>query len=227
MENNLSLPFETLGQIKHLCTALIEEVSPQWCQYTLFGLYFKQRLWKDYEEYLKVHLPYVRRVTRIWDLTEHEAHMSNRIRVPVEGGTEYTKSIVIGSRFRGNSSKITFKQLRRAINRNVNRTNLCLGYERFSVNGLPDTGHCMLLTKFNSKIYMMDRALTDSNPVKNYINMGRGSDGQPLQLGKNKRTRNFLVEDIWSEELQDAIVGVVWMVSSVELYFYKEFKGRL
>jgi hypothetical protein len=74
---------------------------------------------------------------------------------------------------------------------------------------------------------MMDRALTDSNPVKNYINMGRGSDGQPLQLGKNKRTRNFLVEDIWSEELQDAIVGVVWMVSSVELYFYKEFKGRL
>ncbi len=57
--------------------------------------------------------------------------------------------------------------------------------------------------------------------------MGRGSDGQPLQLGKNKRTRNFLVEDIWSEELQDAIVGEVWMVSSVELYFYKEFKGRL
>jgi hypothetical protein len=54
---------------------------------------------------------------------------------------------------------------------------------------------------------MDNRALSDSNPVKNYIYLGRGYDGQPLQLGKNKRTRNYLVEDIWSEELQDAIVG--------------------
>jgi hypothetical protein len=48
-----------------------------------------------------------------------------------------------------------------------------------------------LLTKFNRKICMIDNRITDLKPVEKYIYLGRGSDGKPLQLGKNGKAREF------------------------------------
>ena len=61
MENGRSLPFRTLKEITKLCDSLVDTEDTQWCQYTLFGLYFKEPLWSNYEEFAKVHLEYIQR----------------------------------------------------------------------------------------------------------------------------------------------------------------------
>jgi hypothetical protein len=128
MQDNLSLPFQTLSEVKRLGRALSDPEHPPWCQYMCLGLYFKQRIWKDYDDFKEKHIPYVKQATRIWDIDEFD--------------------------------------------------------EFVGVDGVPNSGHCMLLTKFaQRKVQMIDnRIMLETMPVGNYIYLGRGQDGNHLQI---------------------------------------------